>query len=443
MQRFNLLCLSLMLCVSQAMYAESANPISQTTLSNGMKVYVLENHRAPIATFQIWYRVGASDEPNGLTGISHVLEHMMFKGTQKNPGSTFSEKVTLAGGEQNAGTSADYTVYYQTMAADRIALSFELEADRLSNLVLKPEDFEKEIKVVKEERRMRTENNPQALTMERLNATAFVASPYHHPVVGWMRDLEQMTLADVVKWYQQWYKPNNAFILITGDVQPDAMFKLAETHFGSIPAGNPITRKQFSSEDNIGLRRLSVSLPAQLPWLAMGYLAPALTAADQKDIYALIVLSNILDGGESARFETSLVRDKKLASSIGLAYSPLNRYDDLLLMYATPTQGTSLEALEAAIFAEIEAIKTTPVSADELKRVKTQTVAGDVFMRDSLYSQTQRLGLIVNLNLPLSLIDTYVKAIEAVTAEDIQAAAQKYLTRDRLTIATLTPEHKD
>lgn len=414
--------------------------VSEFSLDNGMKIIVREDHRAPVVVSQIWYKVGASYEHSGITGVSHVLEHMMFKGTTTHPPGEFSRIIAENGGRENAFTSHDYTAYFQQLEKSRLAVSFELEADRMRNLLLPPEEFAKEIKVVMEERRLRTEDKPQSLTYERFSATAFQTSPYKNPVIGWMNDLENMTVQDLQEWYKKWYAPSNATLVVVGDVKPNEVYLLAQKYFGTIPRGKKTTLKPRLEIEQNGIRRIVVKRPAKLPYFLMGYQVPVWkTAREDWEPYALEVLAGILDGDNSARLATNLVRGKQIAASVGISYYVTSRLKSLFLFDGVPSQGNTVQDVEQALQAEIEHIKNEPVTKEELERVKTQVVANDVYEKDSVFYQAMQIGVLETIGLDWKLMDEYVDRIRAVTAEQVQQVAKKYLIEDHLTVAVLEP----
>ncbi len=418
----------------------AAAEVREFMLDNGMKVIVKEDHRAPVVVSQVWYKVGGSYEYDGVTGISHALEHMMFKGTEKVGPGEFSKIISALGGDENAFTGRDYTAYFETLASDRLEKALELEADRMRNLRLEQEEFAKEIEVVKEERRLRTEDKPTGLTYEQFNAVAWRASTYRNPVIGWMNDLDGMTLEDLQTWYDRWYVPNNATLVVVGDVEPQQVRTLAEHHFGPIPRGPEIDLKQPAEPPQRGLTRVEVKVPARQPYLLMGYKTPIVgSAAEEWEPYALYVLSAVLDGGDSARLSRELVRGQKIAASAGASYDIYSRLPSMLSLDGTPTDAHSLGDLEAALRAQVERLKTEPVSAEELERVVTSVVASKVYQQDSVFYQAMEIGMLETIGLDWRLADKEVARIKAVTPEQVQAVARKYLTDDNLTIAMLNP----
>ncbi len=409
-------------------------------LANGMKIIVQEDHRAPTVVSMVWYRAGSVDEQNGTTGVAHVLEHMMFKGTKKLKPGDFSARVAALGGRENAFTSRDYTAYHQQVEKSRLDKLLELEADRMQNLTMDPAEFGKEIKVVMEERRLRTEDEPMALLMENLYATAYTASPYRNPVVGWMDDLQNMTAADALAWYERWYAPNNATLVVAGDVDAQEVLKLAERYFGPIPPKTLPKQKPQEEPKQRGIRRVAVKAPAENPYLVMAYKMPKLLDVEKDDDpFALEVLAAVLDGYDNARLPAKLVRTDRIANSVDAGYDGTARGPVMFVLSGEPTRDTSLEQLEAALRAEIERIAKEGVSADELKRVKAQLIAGQVYKRDSVFGQAMEIGSMEMTGLSYRAIDRIIERLADVTPAQVQAVAQKYFSDDQLTVATLLP----
>ncbi|MDA1107294.1 MAG: pitrilysin family protein [Proteobacteria bacterium] len=426
-----------------SIYAQDTPPAThEYRLSNGLKLIVREDHRAPVVVSQVWYKVGSSYEDSGTTGISHVLEHMMFKGTRKHGPNEFSRIIAQNGGRENAFTGRDYTAYFQQLEKGRLAVSFELEADRMRNLRLKQEEFAKEVRVVMEERRMRTDDDPEALTAEQFTAVAFHNNPYRIPVIGWMGDLENLRVTDLQAWYKTWYAPNNATLVVVGDVQPDAVFKLAGKYFGALKPAPLPTLKPHIEAEQMGTRRITVKAPAELPYLLMGYPAPVLkssSASDSWEPYALEMLSALLSGGDSARLARHLVRGQKIAANASAGYNLTARLPDMFMIDGTPAQGRTIDELEQALRGEIKRLQDEPVSEAELARIKTQVVANEIYQRDSIFAQAMQIGTLETVGLDWRLMDSYVEKITAVTAEQVQQVARKYLIDDRLTVAVLEP----
>lgn len=418
--------------------------VDEVTLANGLRVIVKEDHRSPVVVSQIWYKIGSQDEPPGLTGISHVLEHMMFKGTHKLKPNEFSRIIAENGGRENAFTSYDYTAYFQQLEKSRLAVSFEHEADRMQNLLLDPKEFAREIKVVMEERRLRTEDQPEALVYEKFMHTAYQTHSYRNPVIGWMADLKTMKAEDLRAWYQRWYAPSNAILVVVGDVRPKAVFAAAEKYFGPVPARRTEPVMTASGEPvQPAERRTRVSAPAEVPHLLMGYHVPVLARARSAqpdwEPYALSVLTGILDGGDSARFQKELVRQHRIASDVDTGYSMTARSPTLLSFSGTPAEGHSVKDLEQALRDQLARLKNELVSEEEMRRIKAQVVAADVYGRDSVFNQAMQIGQLAANGLDIRLADQYVERINAVTPKQVQEVARKYLTDENLTVAVLDP----
>ncbi len=416
--------------------------VSEFELDNGLKLIVKEDHRAPVVVSQVWYKVGSSYEHNGITGISHVLEHMMFKETKNLKPNEFSQIIAENGGEQNAFTGRDYTAYFQKLHKDRLEVSFKHEADRMRNLIISEDELLKEREVVAEERRMRTDDNPKSMLRESFNATAFVNSPYHHPVIGWMSDINHYQADDLRAWYQKWYAPNNATVVVVGDVEPQAVLALAKKYFAPLQPEQIATLKPQIEVEQKGIREIKVKAPAELPYLMMGWKIPVVSTATTENAwepYALEVMAGILDGGNSARFAKELVREQQVATSVGAGNSLFSRLKDLFMVAGTPANGKTVDELKSAVIEQIERIKNEPVTQQELDRVKAQVVAEAVYERDSVFYQAMQIGMLETIGLDWKLSDQYVENVNAVTAEQIQAVAKKFFIDDKLTTAELVP----
>jgi len=434
---------ALLLGMPLAALAAAPQPTHEYTLKNGLKVIVREDHRAPVVVSQLWYKVGSSYETPGQTGLSHVLEHMMFKGSRKlGPGES-SRILRELGAEENAFTSDDYTAFYQVLARDRLPVAMELEADRLASLRLPPAEFDREIEVVKEERRLRTDDRPTALAYERFKAMAYPASGYRTPTIGWMADLDRMSVDDLRAWHQAWYVPNNATLVVVGDVSGDEVKRLAEHYFGAIPARPVPVAKAPLEPAEPGERRLELNLKVQLPSLIYGFNVPGLaTAENPREVQALRLIAGLLDGGYSARIPTRLERGTELVSDANAGYDAYVRGDSLFVLSATPNvqKAHDLQEVEAGLWRLLDELKETPPTAEELERVRAQVIADLVYGRDSIARQATTIGQLETVGLSWHLIDEELAALEAVTPADIQAAARHYFTRSRLTVAHLLPE---
>jgi len=411
-------------------------------LDNGMRIIVQEDHRSPVVVSQVWYRAGSIDEVNGKTGVAHVLEHMMFKGTKEIKPGQFSRIIAAAGGRENAFTGRDYTAYFQQLEKSQLPLSIKLEADRMNNLVLTEEEFAKEIRVVMEERRWRTDDKAHSQVYEQFNAAVYQAHPYGRPIVGWMNDLENMTAQDARDWYKQWYAPNNATLVVVGDVDPQEVYKLAKKYFGPLKVRALPDRKPQNEPEQKGERRIIVKAQAELPYVLMGFRAPALNDPENDwEPYALEILAGVLDGNASARLNQHLVRESQIAVSVGAGYGMTQRgRQSLFLLEGTPSQGKTAAELEAALMQQVDKIKQSGVTADELQRVKAQVIAADVYKRDSMFYQAMQIGQLETTGYSWKILKDYPARLSAVTPEQVQAVAVKYLVRDALTVATLDPQ---
>jgi zinc protease len=430
--------LTLAACLPIALPAQ-ANPF-ETTLDNGMKVVVREDRRAPSVVHMVWYRSGSMDEPAGVTGVAHVLEHMMFKGTRKVGPGEFNARIAALGGRDNAFTSRDYTAYFQQIPPTHLGTMMALEADRMKNLALTDDDFSREIEVIKEERRLRTDDRPRALVFEQLMATVFQAHPYHHPIIGWMTDLESMTAEDTRIWYKNWYAPNNATLVVVGDVDHQAVFKLAKQHYGVIKSAKLPTRRANNEPKQIGSRTVVVRAPAELPYLAMAWRVPSLrNPQSDREAFALQMLAEILDGYDGARLNRRLVREQRIAVSAGAAFDGVNRGPALFYLEGVPAPGQSVEALEAALRAELQRIRDEGVSEVELNRVKNQALAARIYSRDSLMGQAMEIGQLESSGLSWSDDVRLLAGLRAVTAEEVREVARRYFDDASLTTARLDP----
>ncbi|HEY7760823.1 MAG TPA: pitrilysin family protein [Burkholderiales bacterium] len=410
-------------------------------LDNGMEILVKEDHRAPVVASMVWYRAGSMDEVNGSTGVAHVLEHMMFRGTGSLAPGQFSRTIARAGGRDNASTGHDYTAYFQQLHRSQLPLALRLEADRMANLVFTEAEFAREVRVVMEERRLRTEDQPRSLLYESFLATAYQAHPYRTPIIGWMQDLENMTLADARTWYQTWYAPNNAALVVVGDVQAADVFAEAQRWFGGIARRALPERKAQSEAPQRGIRRAVLSAPAELPYLLMGWHVPALRDLGRDwEPYALWVLAAALGGSDASRLARDLVRQQRLALSADASYDPVKRGPALFVVSATPAKGHSAEALEAAVRAQIEAVAEHGITAEELERTRVQAVAAQVYRQDSVLGQARQIGMLHNAGLPPDGSALQVRRLQEVTAEQVQAVARKYFADDNLTVGTLRPQ---
>lgn len=428
-------------------YAETRTELArttfETTLKNGLKVIIREDHRSPMVMTQIWYAVGSSDESGNLLGISHILEHMMFKGTQKVPNDEFTRLSRMYGGSINASTFTNYTNYYQLYSKTYFPLALELEADRMRNLLLRQQDFEPEVKVVMEERRLRTDDNPRSLAFERFKWIAYPTSHYRQPVIGHMKNLQNIQLKDVKKWYQDWYTPNNAVLIIVGDVDAENALRQVQKYFGDIPFRTIPPRNDVLEFDRVGYRHMELNLAVKVPNLYMAWNVRSLaTAKNPQDAYALTIIKNVLDSGISSRLQDRLVRDKKVLTALSVSYDPYNRGDSLFSVSALPADGISLQEAEKAIQDEINILKTELIQPKEVERVTAKFVANLIYSQDDIVGQSKMIGNLEINGLSYRLIDQLPQHFETVTPQDIQRVANIYFVRDNLSTLYLSSENK-
>jgi zinc protease len=409
--------------------------VFETVLPNGLKVILLENHKAPLATFQVWYRVGSRNEEWGKTGLSHMLEHMMFKGTAKFGPEEFSKIIQENGGNDNAFTSRDYTAYFENLSADRIQVSIDLESDRMQNLLLREQDFRTERMVVMEERRLRTEDNPQAYLQEQLEATAFQIQPYHWPTIGWMEDIARFSLEDLKLYYRTYYNPANAILVAVGDFKKEDLLPKIEYAFGSYSKGAMPNQEKDKDPPQNGERRIFVKKEAQLPYMVMGYHVPNLR---EPDSYVLEVIAAILSEGKSSRLYQSLVREKRLVLSADADHSLLSRDPSLFYLSADLLPGKDVTEVEKALDQEVERLQRERVGERELEKAKNQLEASFIFGQDSIFYQAMLLAQ-HEIDLSWRAIDDYIPFIRKVSAEDIQRVAKQYLIPDNRTVGILIP----
>ena len=411
-------------------------------LSNGLKLIVREDHRAPTVAHMVWYRAGSMDEINGRTGVAHVLEHMMFKGTDKVKSGEFSRLVAAVGGRENAFTSRDYTAYFQQVEKSKLDEVIKLEADRMSNLNFDDAEFLKEIQVVMEERRLRTEDNPSSLLNESLMATAYMSSPYRHPVVGWMNDLQNMKASDARDWYRAWYKPNNATVVITGDVDAKKVLAIVEKYYGAVAAQELPARKPQVEPTQKGMKQVQVKAAADSAQLAMAWKVPRLEPGklDDPEPYALELLTAVLDGYDNARLNRVLVKQEKVVNDVGVGYDMVSRGPELFLISATMAKGKTVSQAEASIRKALNELKQKGILESELKRIKVRILSDQIYKRDSIFGQAMEIGSTEMAGFSWKDIDYMLERMQTITPEQVQAVAKKYLIDEGLTIAVLDPQ---
>jgi zinc protease len=416
--------------------AAHAVEVQEFILANGLKVLAAEVPKAPVVTVQIWYKVGSRNEVMGRAGLSHMLEHMMFKGTAANPKGTFSRLIRKNGGNDNAFTSQDYTAYFENLAGDRAELALELEADRMQGLLLDEKEFQLEREVVKEERRLRTEDDPQAFLVESLFAQAFLLHPYHWPIIGWFSDLNAMTLEDLKRHYDLYYSPNNATLVIVGDIKIEALRPAIERLFEPIPKGPTPAQQAIVEPEQRGERRIVVKREAQVPFIMAGFRVPNYASEDS---YALAILESILSHGKSSRLYQSLIYEQKIALAVGAEYSLLQADPDLFYCFAVVKPNRKVQEVEQALYRQIELLQTVTVSPQELQRAKNQVEASYVFGQDSIFRQAMLLGQAESVGAGWKHVQQFVERIQRVTAQDIQRVARQYFTEDKRTVGILIP----
>lgn len=402
-----------------------------------MKVVVVSNHRVPVVTHMVWYKVGSADEGEGESGIAHFLEHLMFKGTKKRAPGEFSKILARNGGRENAFTSTDYTAYFQTVAVDRLELVMEMEADRMTNLVLTDAAVETEKQVVLEERRSRTDNNPGAVLQEQVDAALFLNYPYRRPVIGWEHEIRALNREAVLDFYRRWYAPNNAILMVAGDITAAELKPLAQKYYGVIPRGPDIMRARPSEPPQRAARRVTYrDARVRQPAWSRYYLAPSLKAGLTEHAYPLEVLADILDGA-TGRLYRSLVVDSKIAVSAGSQYGADDLGPGRFVIYASPQPGVGMDKLEQSVDAEIAKLLAGGVTESEVARAKKRMQAQAVYARDSMRAGARVLGAALASGLTIDDVEKWPERIGAVTVEQINAAARAILQADRSVTALL------
>lgn len=414
--------------------------VTEMRLKNGMRVIVKEDHRAPTVAHMVWYQAGSVDETNGTTGVAHVLEHMMFKGTKSLKPGEFSKKVAALGGRENAFTSRDYTAYFQQVQSKDLPTVMALEADRMANLRLSKEEFDKEIRVVMEERRLRTEDQARGMMYENMMANAYQSSPYRAPVIGWMSDLETLTYRDAQDWYEKWYTPTNAILIVAGDAKPQQVLKWAQDTYGQVKARPTAERKLQAEPAQKGVRRFAVKAPAENPYLMMAFHVPKLQEVENDaEPYALEVLSAVLSGYDGARFQRELVNKRRVANSADSSYDMTARGPALFMLDGVPSAGQTVEDLEKALLEEVRRIAELGVDERELSRVKANLLASQVYKLDSVFGQAMEIASYEMVGIPYAQSPRVVEKLRAVTGDQVKAVAAKYFGEDSMTVGRLIP----
>ena len=434
MRRLLAVC-ALLLLLAPAARAQSTDAVTATTLDNGLRVLLLEDHRSPIVSFQMWYRVGSRNEQPGATGLAHFLEHMMFKGTPTYGPRQFAQLVEQNGGQDNAFTSQDVTSYYVNIAADKLDLVIDLEADRMQNLLLDAREINSEREVVIEERRTRTEDDPGGFLGEEVSALAYKNHPYGHPIIGWVEDLRRITPEEIRAFYKTYYVPNNAILVAVGDFKTSDALARIKTRFGKIPKGATPPPVLAVEPVQNGERRVVVKKEAQLPIVYLGYHVPNQQSADAP---ALELLSTILSGGRASRLYRRLVHERQLALEAGGDYSYFALDAPLFWFWGTPMPGQTPETMEKALLEEMERLRKERVSDEELTRARNQTEAAFVFQEDSVH---RRASLLARFELIGGYAgkDKFMERLRAVTPDDVQRVARAYFSDDKKNVGVLIP----
>ena len=444
-----------------AVLAPQTTGVEQFTLANGLTVIVKPDHRAPTVAYMLWVRVGSMDEVDGTSGVAHALEHMMFKGTAKIKPGEFSRRMAALGGRENAFTGRDATGYHEQIPASKLEEVMQLDADRFANNQWQDDEFKREIEVVKEERRQRTEDSARALMSEAASAMTFTASPYRRPIVGWMSDLDAMTANDVRDFYKRWYVPANAAVVVTGDVEVAQVRQLVEKYYGGIPARPVPVRKPRLEPQQMGIKTLAFKAPASQSYINLSFKVPQLVAADLlnapavgaqaspgREALALTVLAAVLDGYSGARLQRALEQDgkngeKRVADSAGASNGLMGRGPQLFVLGGIPAAGKTAEQVAAALREQVAIVAREGVSEAELNRVKTQWVASETYKLDGVFNQASELGSNWVNGFPLDASAQLIAQLRSITNAEVQAVAAKYFGDDQLSVSTLLPQQMD
>ncbi|MEN9011147.1 MAG: pitrilysin family protein [Yoonia sp.] len=411
-----------------------AEEVTTYSLDNGMDVVVIEDHRAPVVVHMVWYKVGSADEPVGASGVAHFLEHLLFKATDVLESGEFSATVAANGGSDNAFTSHDYTAYFQRIAADRLELMMQMESNRMNNLVLTEDDIETERGVVLEERNQRTENSAGALAREQFVAAQYQNHRYGVPVIGWKHEMEELSLQDALDFYDLYYSPNNAILIVAGDVQPDEVKALAEQYYGVIPAEENLPERIRPAEPpQRAERRITYTDPrVSQPYLTRSYIAPERDSGAQKEAAALVYLAELLGGSPfSSVLGKALQFDSQIAVQSGAGYRGNSLDDTMFNVFVAPSEGVSLSEAEAAMDAAIAEFLANPIDPAELESIRTQSRASDIYAKDNVEGLARRYGVALTQGLTVEDVQAWPQVLQDVTEADIKAVAAKVLNRDQ------------
>lgn len=433
---------ALMTTSARAEQAPSEGTISQFTLGNGMQVVVIPDHRAPIVTHMVWYKIGSADEPPGKSGIAHFFEHLMFKATSNHPAGALDQAVADIGGNDNAFTSYDFTAFHETVPPSALGQMMGFEADRMRNLVLSDEAVTTERDVIMEERRSRIDNDPQAQLDEAVNATLYMNQPYRIPVIGWMQEIEQLNRVDAKAFYDRYYAPNNAVLVIAGDVEPEAVRKLAEENYGKVPRGPDLPPRIRPKEPEKTTAR-SVTLAdarVSVPNFSMQWVVPSYNTAKPGEAEALDLLGEILGGGTRSRLYQELIVKQGIAASVGAGFQGRALDDTVFAAYATPRGTAKLADVEKAVGVEIEKIARDGVNTDELERAKNRFIRSMIFARDRQDSMANIYGSVLTTGGTVKDVEEWPERVRKVSAEEVKTAAQRYLVLDKVVTGYLLPK---
>jgi zinc protease len=424
---------SLSLLVATALPVAAQDQVTSFTLDNGMDVVVIEDHRAPVVVHMVWYRAGSSDEPPGSSGIAHYLEHLLFKGTDTLEPGEFSATVAKNGGSDNAFTSYDYTAYFQRVASDRLGLMMQMESDRMVNLRLTEEDIATELNVIIEERNQRVENNPGSLFREQKSALQYLNHPYGDPIIGWQHEMSNLGMEDALDFYKTYYAPNNAILIVAGDVQPDDVRALAETHYGKIPANPDLPERSRPQEPRQMAERRMIFQDARVaqPYVTRSYLAPERDSGAQEKAAALTLLAEILGGGTTSLMAEKLQFETQRAINTAAYYWGTALDDTTFTLAVVPAPGVTLQQAEDAMDEVIVSFLETGVDPEQLERIKMQVRASQIYARDDVGQLANRYGRALTQGLTVEDVQAWPDILQAVTAEDIVAAAREVFDRDK------------
>ncbi|WP_320176786.1 pitrilysin family protein [Roseovarius pacificus] len=424
---------SAMFCLAAALPAVAKEQVSSFTLDNGMDVVVIEDHRAPVVVHMVWYRAGAADEKPGVSGVAHFLEHLLFKGTETMEPGEFSATVARNGGSDNAFTSYDYTAYFQRVAADRLDLMMQMESDRMVNLQLGEDDILTERDVIIEERNQRVENNPGALFREQMNAAQYLNHPYGIPIIGWQNEMRQLGLKDALEYYQTYYAPNNAILIVAGDVTPDNVHDMAQKHYGKLPANDDLPERARPQEPRQMAERRMVFRDARVaqPYVTRSYLAPERDSGSQEKAAALTLLAEILGGGSTSVLAEELQFETRQAVNTAAYYGDTSLDDSTFDLVVMPAPGVTLQQAEDAMDDVIAGFLETGVDPEQLDRIKMQMRASQIYGQDDVGRLANRYGRALTQGLTVEDVQAWPDILQAVTAEDVMAAAREVLDRDK------------